>query len=415
MKGQYLQTIFSGNGSIDNLLGYYFHNEALTGNFKFSADKLDVNKWMGSSTTTGNGTTAKTDTPSVAFVVPDNLNVSVTADVGTVHYDNLTLTSVTGGLVVRNQVVNLQNVSAKGLDGTIKMNGFYSTQADKKHPDFQFDYTVENIDVQKTYNTFAFVQKLMPAGKYVSGKVSSTLSIAGKIGSDMSPVINSISGKGNMMMLSGQLSNFPVTDQLAAKLNMPQLRSSQIKDFKLFFEFENGRVVVQPYKLKIANIDAEIAGSHGFDQTIKYGVNMNVPTAMMGAQGTGMVNNLLNQANSKGLNLKLGDHIPLAITITGTMQQPKIETNLKAAAGNAVDNVKQQIQEEVKKKVDSVKQVVKDTVKTIATQVVNNAKDELKKQFLGDTAKKGNDATKEIIKNTGDKVKEGLNGIFKRK
>jgi hypothetical protein len=287
---------------------------------------------------------------------------------------------------------------------------------DKKHPDIQFDYSVENIDIQKTYNTFAFVQKMMPAGKYVSGKMTTTLSMSGKLGADMSPMMNTLSGKGNMLLLSGLLSNFPVTDQLADKLKMPQLKSFPLKDMKMFFSFDNGRVKVEPYKFKIDQIEAEVAGSHGFDQTIKYGVNMAVPTAMMGAQGTAVVTNLLNQANSKGLNLKMGDKVNLAVNIGGTVTAPKIETNLKNVAGNAVDNVKKQIEEIAKKKVDSVKAIVKDTVKAIKTQVVATAKEELKKQLLGggDTSKKA-PPTKEVINNAADKAKEGLKSIFGKK
>ncbi|MBC7554281.1 MAG: hypothetical protein H7257_09900 [Taibaiella sp.] len=411
LSGRYLQTNFNGDGYINNLLGYYLHNDPLNASLHLSADKLDVNKWIG--TGSAEKPAATNDSPAVVFIVPDNLDIAIKTEIGTLHYDNLTLTAVSGGLVVRNQVINIQNLISRGLDGTIKMNGFYSTKMDKKHPDIQFDYTVEGIDVQKTYNTFGFVQKMMPAGKYISGKVSSTLSITGKLGPDMAPLMNTLSGKGNMLMLSGLLSNFPVTDQLATKLNLQQLKSLPLKDMKLFFEFENGRVVVQPYKLKVDQIEAEIAGSHGFDQSLKYGINLTAPTALMGAQGTAMVNKLIAQASGKGVNLKLGDKVNLAVTIGGTVSSPKIETNLKSMAGNAVDNVKKQIEEIVQKKVDSVKTILKDTVKAIKSQAVNVAKEELKKQLMGDTT--GKSPAKDAAKDAGDKVKEGLNDLFKRK
>ena len=122
------------------------------------------------------------------------------------------------------------------------------------------------------------VEKMMPAARYVSGKMTSHLSMAGKMNADMTPNMNSLTGKGDLLMLSGLLSGFPITDQLGAKLNMPQLKSMPVKDMKLFFTFANGRVVIDPYKFKMDQIDAEVAGSHGFDQTIQYGVNMAVPT-----------------------------------------------------------------------------------------------------------------------------------------
>lgn len=414
--GKYVDINFKGDGYINNLLGYYLHNEALNGSLHFAADKVDLNKFMGA---TSSKEEEKTTTPATVFLVPDNLDITLKTEVGTLIYDKLTMTDVNAGLMIRNQIVNLQNVSAKALDGTIKMNGFYATKTDKKNPDIQFDYSLEGIDVPKTYNAFEMVKKMMPAAKYVSGKMTSHLSMSGKLGGDMMPVMNSLTGKGDLMMLSGVLSGFPVTEQIANKLSLSQLKQFPIKDLKLFFSFENGRVTVQPYKLKIGNIDAEIAGSHGFDQTIQYGVNMAVPRESIGSQGNAVVNNLLNQANSKGLNLKVGDKVNLTMNITGTVTQPKIETNLKNIAGSAVDNVKKELEEAAKKKIDSVKSVVKDTAKAIANQALNTAKDELTKQFLGnkDTSKKNpvNDALNKAGDKVGDKVKDGINSIFGKK
>jgi hypothetical protein len=408
LRGKYLGTIFSGEGAINNLLGYYFHNDALDGSFRFVADKIDVNKWMGTTSATPETTAA---TPTTAFVVPANLDVELKAEVGTVIYDNIVLSNVQGGVAIRNEVVNLQNVSGKALDGVIRMNGFYSTKKDKKNPDIQFDYAVENVDVQKTYKAFETVQKMLPAGKYASGKVSSSLTMSGKLDDTMGVVMNSLTGKGDLMMLTGAVSGFPVTDKLADKLSMPQFKTFPIKDMKLFYSFENGRVVVQPYKLKIGEIDAEIAGSHGFDQTMQYGANFVVPRAMMGSQANAMVNNLVSQAASKGVPITVGDKVNLTATITGTMASPKIETNLKNVAGSAVTQVKDEIKKEVERRVDSVKTAVKDTVKAVATQTVQDAKEELKKQLQGESNKK----PEEAVKGAAEKAKEGLKGLWKKK
>ena len=344
MKGKYLGTIFNGDGSINNLLGYYLHNEALSGVFNFSADKLDVNKFIGTSPTPDTAKKAATTDP---FVVPSNLDISLNAQVGSVKYDNLVLTDVKGGLVVRNQVVNLQGVQGNGLDGIIKMFGYYSTAKDKKNPDIQFDYSVTGVDVQKTYNTFPMVQKMMPMGKYMTGKITTNMSMTGKLDGNMMPAMNTLSGKGELSLLNGVLSNFPVTDQMAEKLHISQFKTIKMSDSKLFYTFENGRVTIAPYKTKIGDIDMEVAGSHGFDQTMKYGVNLVVPRAMMGTEANTMVNGLVSQATSKGLPVKVGDKVNLTVLITGTTTSPKIETNLKNVAGDAVNNMKEEIKKEV--------------------------------------------------------------------
>lgn len=412
LRGEYMKTLFSGDGSINNLLGYYLHDESLDGSFSFVADKVDVNKFMGTASTTT--TTTATPASTQPFIVPSNLNVELHVKIGTVKYDNINLTNVQGGLAIRNQSILLQNISANGLDGVIKMNGSYSTKNDKKNPDIAFDYSVQAVDVQKTYTTFATIQKMMPFAKYASGKVTSNLSMNGKLGADMSPVMNTLSGKGDMMMLSGVLSGFPVTDQMAEKLHLSQFKTITLKDSKLFFTFENGRLIIQPYKTTISGIDAEIGGSNGFDQTIKYAINLVVPTSMMGSGGTTMVNNLVSQAASKGVNVKVAEKVNLAVNVTGTTTSPKIETNLKNMVGDAVTNLKEEIKKEVQHKVDSVKTVVKtavkDTVKAIKQQAITTAKEEVKKQILGGGNPPG-EKKPDPIKDAGEKVK-GLKGLF---
>jgi hypothetical protein len=320
--------------------------------------------------------------------------------------------------------VNLQNVNGKALDGTIAVNGSYSTKLDKKNPEIHISYSLQGVDVQNTYATFPSLQKMLPVGKYASGKVSSTLSMNGKMGADMTPIMNSLSGKGDLMMLSGLLSGFPVTDQLADKLKLTQFKNINIKDMKLFYTFENGRVAIQPYKTKLGEIEAEIAGSHGFDQSLKYGVNLVIPRSMMGTAGNDMVNNLLAQATAKGVPIKVGDKVNLAVNIGGTMTSPKIETNLKNVVGDAVNTIKDEIKKQVEHKVDSVKKVVKDTVDVLkkqaeerARQEAQKAKDEAMKQLLngGKKDENGGDKKNDAIKDAGDKVKEGLDGLFKKK
>jgi hypothetical protein len=415
LRGQYMKTIFSGDGGINNFLGYYLHNEALNGSFNFVADKVDCNKWMG---TTSTPTTTATPASTEPFLVPNNLDVELHASVGTVLYDNITLTDVKGGMAVRNETVGLQNMSAKALGGTIKMNGSYSTKKDKKNPDIQFDYNIENVDAKATYNSFPTAQKMMPAGKYLaSGRITTNLTMVGKLGPDMSPVMNSLTGKGDLMLMGCTLSNFPVTDKIFEVSKLSQFRPPvKVQDTKLFFTFENGRVTVQPYKMKIGDMEAEIAGSHGFDETIQYGVNVSVPRSSLGSEANGLVNNLLGQAASKGVPVKLGDKVNLAMTITGTVKSPKVTTNLKNVVGDAVSSVKEEIKKEVAKKIDSVKNVVKDTVRVIKEQVKEQVKEQAKeqvKQII--TGDQGGKKPADAVKDAGEKAKEGLKGLFKKK
>jgi uncharacterized protein YdcH (DUF465 family) len=402
LKGNYSGINFTGEGNIDNMLGFYLHNEVLNGAFKFTADKINVNKLMGPPAPTPAPAAPPAKDP---FLVPANVNISLLVSAGSMKYDSLLLENFVADMTIANEKASIKSMTANALDGVIKMSGSYSTQADKKHPEMAFMYGLENVDVQKTYITFNTVQKLMPAAKCIAGKVTSHFTMDGRLNPDMSPVLNSLSGKGDLLLNNCVLSNLPAADQLADKLHLSQFKSLTLKDTKITFSFKDGRVTIDPYKTKLNDIDAEIAGSHGFDNTMQYGLNLSVPRSALGSAGNDMVNNLASQAAAKGLPVNLGEKVNLAVNITGTFTNPKIETNLKNSATDAVNAVKQEIQ----KKVDSIKTVVKDTVKALKNQAVNAVKDEAVKQLQNP--------------NTGDKkvdnainqAKEGLNGLFKKK
>ncbi|XZF14547.1 hypothetical protein ACTHGU_00270 [Chitinophagaceae bacterium MMS25-I14] len=419
LSGNYLASNFTGSGTIDNLLGYYLHNDPLSATVTIAADKVDVNKWIGpsgnSKAAPAQNTAATPAAAGTAFVVPSNLNVLLNVQAGQVLYDKLVLTNLKGALAVKDQTIFLQHITSNGLDGILQLDGYYSTRLDKKNPDIQIAYKLQGLDIAKTFAAFNTMDKLMPIARYLSGKMTSELTIKGKLGADMSPVLSSLSGDGNLLLLNGALSKFAPIDALASKLNVSQLQNISLKDVKTWFTFANGRVSVQPFKLNVANIGMEIAGSHGFDQTMDYALNMAIPRALIGSQGNALVNNLVGQANAKGVPVKVGDVVNLAVKMGGTITKPVLQTNLKDVAGNAVNDMKNQLEAAAKSKIDSAKHVVKDTLNSIKKQAVNDAKNELVKQLSGNK----NDSSNKGVNNTSNdainKAKGALNNLFNKK
>ena len=102
----------------------------------------------------------------------------------------------------------------------------------------------------------------MPVGKFISGKISSKLTLNGKLGGDMTPVVSSLTGGGNLLLLEGVLKKFAPVEKIAQTLNVADLSGFSMKDVKTYFEFANGKVLVKPFKIKMKDIDMEIGGMH---------------------------------------------------------------------------------------------------------------------------------------------------------
>jgi len=412
LSGQYLGSNFIGSGQVNNLLSYVLNNKPLNAVLNVSADKINLNDWMGVSTDT-----AKAGAAAAPFLVPANLDVVLNTRVDNLHYDKVDIQNLTGTLKVNDEAVSISNVKGNALDGTIVVNGLYSTKASKSKPDIVLDYDVTGVDVQKTFFAFNTVQKLMPIGKFIAGKLTSHLSLNGKLGDNMMPDMTTLSGIGNLLLIEGFLSKFAPLDKIASTLNVKALEQISLKDVKNYFEFSNGKLLVKPFTVKVGGIDMEIGGMQGFDQSLAYLINMKLPRSLMGDKGNQLVNNLISQVNNKGVPLKVGETVNLNLQLGGFFNSPTVKTDLKQGVESLADQLKQQATDFVKAKIDSTKQAVtnaaKDTIASLKKQAINAAKDELSKQLLGDKSLKADSAKTRF--DPKESTKGLINNIFKKK
>lgn len=417
LAGSYLNSNFTANGVLNNLIGYALKNEPLQGTVNMNVDKMNLNDWMGTDTSTATTTAGSTvATSSAPFLVPAGLNLVLNAKAGQVTYDKVNYNNINGTLVLDDETVKLQNVQANALEGTMNFNGSYSTRLNKKDPAVSLSYDVKDIDIQKAFLSFNTVKQLMPIAQFLAGKLSSQLTVTGNLNGDMMPQLSSLTGKGNLLLLEGALKKFAPLEKIASTLQIQELQSITLKDIKNSIEFANGKVLVKPFTVKVKDIEMQIGGTHSFDQSIDYIVAMKVPRKYLGTQGNNLVNGLVTQANNKGIAVKMSELIDLNIKMGGNINNPTIKTDLKQVAGDAVADLKQQAQDFAQQKIDSAKQTLKDSVTAVKNQVVGDLKDELKNKILGnkDTAQKANtlDSTKT---KAGDKIKNTLNNLLKKK
>ena len=406
LSGQYMKSNFNGGGQINNLLSYLLSGKPLSANFTVNADKVNLNDWIGvSADTNATGAAAK------PFVVPANLDIILNTKIDNLRYDKIDIQNLSGALQVKDEAVKLNNVNGFALDGVIKINGSYSTKESKTKPAIAMSYDVAQVDIQKTFYAFNTVQRLMPIGKYLAGKLTSVLSANGKLGDNMSIDMSTISGNGNLFLIEGFLSKFAPLDKIASTLNVKQLEQISLQNVKTFFEFSNGKLLIKPFTLKVKDIEMEIGGLQGFDESINYAINLKLPRALMGTQGNQLVNNLVKAVNVKGVPLKISDVVNLKLVMGGTIKKPLLKVDLKQSGETLVQQMQQQVKDFAQLKIDSAKNVAKDTLNSIKKQLADAAREELRKKLFGvkDTVAL-KDSTP--VKSQQDKTKESVKGLF---
>jgi len=207
LTGSYLSTNFSGNGTVNNLVGYIMSSQPLSGTLTAKADNMNLNDWMGTPAATENSVASTSPAGSQPFLVPAAVSFTINAAVDKVKYDKVDYNNISGKMLISDEKVVFENVKTQALDGSILINGSYSTKINKEKPDISLTYDIKDMSVQKAFNAYNTMQFLMPIGKFLSGKLHSQLSLVGNLKGNMMPLLNSLTGKGNLLLLEGYLPN----------------------------------------------------------------------------------------------------------------------------------------------------------------------------------------------------------------
>src|SRR5687768_2304701 len=234
----------------------------------------------------------------------------------------------------------------------------------------------------------------------------------------MMPKLSTITGSGTLLLLQGVLNKFAPLEKLASALDISSLKAITLRDVKSYFDIADGKIFVKPFNVKVQDIDMEIGGKHGLDQSIDYVINMKVPREKLGSKANALVNNLATQASNKGIPIKVSDVISFKVNMGGSITNPTVKTDLSGAGNSLADEMKNQAQELLAAKkaaADSAKAVAinaaKDTLKSVKNQAVQEAKNQLAKQIFG---QKDTTATKDSTpaKSSRQKAEESVKGLF---
>ncbi|MCO6147147.1 AsmA-like C-terminal region-containing protein [Flavobacterium sp. NRK1] len=400
----------SVTGTLDNFYGFVFKDQTLKGNFAMNSTKLVVTDFMAPEApkTTVTKTNeqgsdkeivTKTTTASDAIKIPAFLDCTITANAGTVVYDNLNLEKVSGKMIIKDEAVTLQNVKTSIFGGQIGANGNVSTKG--KTPTFNMDLSLNNIDITQSFTQLDMLKSIAPIAGIITGKLNTTINVGGNLDAkEMTPDLNTLTGNlmGQLTQTSVNPENSKVLNALTSNIKFLDPKKIDLNK-KVNLSFENGKVVIKPIGLKYQDIDIKLQGTHGFDQSMNYNIGFNVPAKYLGSD----VNKLITSI--KGDPSKI--NIPVNAVISGTFKNPKVSTDLSKSAANLTNQLVQQQKD----------------------KYINEAKDKgadaLNKLFGGnksntDTTKTTNPKTNaETQKQIEEKGKEAagklIEGLFKKK
>ena len=389
------KTDFSMAGRLENFIPFALSDGILRGNLTLASNLIDANEIM-SGLPTDTTTVVEEDTTAMSLIeVPKNIDFNLKVDLKKVYYDKLDIANIAGKVRVAEGRVIMDKLGMELLQGSMVMTGEYST-ADIKEPKAAFNLDITDFDIPTTFRSFSSIEKMAPAAKNLSGKISTKFDLTTLIDTTMSPVLNSINAQGRFQSKTIAINDSPTFGKIADALKNDKLRNPSLKDVNTTFSIRDGRIYIDPFDTDIAGIKTNFGGDMGMDQTLNYDVKMAVPTAMLG-KGADLISGLAALASSKGIKVEEPKQINVKLKVVGTVTKPEVKMDFGDSKQSAKESTKEVVKEQAKD--EAKKKASEQAQKLIADAEVEAEKVRAEAAVLADKIRKEAEANATKLEN----------------
>ena len=323
------------SGTVTNYLPFALRGGTLQGEFRLTSHLFDADPFL-------SGGKEKEEPPPTVIEIPRGIDARLRARIDTLRFQEIEMTKVRGEVRVEEGIADLEELGLKLFGGTLLVTGKYDARTPKA-PRFDFALDLKRIDLPSLWQGIETVQKIAPIARNSSGKISTKLRLSGLLDEEMSPRPDSLDGGGTLFTERVTIESSGVLAELASRLDLPSLERLRLHDTRIGYTFRDGRVRVKPLHFKTGDIEIALSGSHGFDQSLDYQMELDLPTTALGSAADRLTS-LLGD---------FGSHIPsrvaFEILISGTTSAPAFKIVPKGTAKDAGKEVKRRAAEEASK------------------------------------------------------------------
>jgi len=338
------QTDIQANGQLNNLIGYMFSDQDLSGNFQAMSSKFVVSDFMTSSAenSTPEDPSAN-EKPSIkeeVIKIPAKLDLGLNFTASEVVYHNFNLKNTVGKLSIKDQNVNLSQIQADIFGGQVVLDGRVSTKS--SIPNFGLNLKLQKIDIASSIENIEMLKSFTPILKSLVGVISTEFDFSGDMTKGLSPILTTLNGTGlaNIIQAKVEPLRMPLANSLNSQLNVIDLNKLSIKDITTSFRFENGNINVKPLRFEIEDIKVDLQGKHSLNNNMDYEVKLKLPAKYFGDEIGGQLA-LLGNSNLDEMK------VDLPLNITGPLTKPQINIDMETAVTDLTNQIIEQQKDDV--------------------------------------------------------------------
>ncbi|MFC2348213.1 MAG: AsmA family protein [Bacteroides sp.] len=382
-------------GGISNFLPYYFGKEIIEGNLEVASKKLDLRELLPNSTEEKQE--AVKDSTASVKLTPEQLDLfrrisfALRVNIENLFFQEYEMTKAGGRIDIKDGEVRIGNLGCVLFGGDARISGLLDLKTESYSS--ALDVNVKDFDVAACAQGTKMVRDLVPGIEYCTGHVGVKFTSNCSLDENFAPQLETVNATGRLDVGELAIKNAPLFLKFGEVLGNNDLANPTFKGGSANFEIEKGTLTIEPYNLKIKEVEGNIGGQVKLDQTMDMRLNATLPSSMLGKLGTSLSSLVSGYVKDFAMPAKL----PVWIRATGNVASPKIDFGLDKVG---TDNAKELVKEKVAEVIDKAK----DRAKEEADKLIAEA--QKKADQLVAEAKKLADKTREEAKTRAQQVRD---------
>lgn len=382
-------------GGISNFLPYYFGKEIIEGNLEVASKKLDLRELLPNSTEEKQE--AVKDSTASVKLTPEQLDLfrrisfALRVNIENLFFQEYEMTKAGGRIDIKDGEVRIGNLGCVLFGGDARISGLIDLKTESYTS--ALDVSVKDFDVAACAQGTKMVRDLVPGIEYCTGHVGVKFTSNCALDESFAPQLETVNATGRLDVGELAIKNAPLFLKFGEVLGNNDLANPTFKGGSANFEIEKGTLTIEPYNLKIKEVEGNIGGQVKLDQTMDMHLNATLPSSMLGKVGTSLSSLVSGYVKDFAMPAKL----PVWIRATGNVASPKIDFGLDKVG---TDNAKELVKEKVAEVIDKAKERAKEEADKLIAEAQKKAD-----QLVAE-AKKLADKTREEAKTRAQQVRD---------
>ena len=346
---------FRLSGKVSNYLNYVMKDGVLKGNMQLNSNFVNLNELLRLQVTEEETEQDQEpqngeDMETLAFDVPENVDIIFRSAIKRAVFNRIPITDIKGEVRAVDKKLVLDGLDMNMLDGKMTMNGSYENTA-QNQPLFDFGFDISRFDIPTMYHTVAGFRKLIPGAGNSTGKLSTRLGMKGRLSPQLKLIAATTNGKGSFSTNNVEIKDSPLFNQLSGILKKEKLGNVRIGDFTANLTVEDGSLLLRPFTTKIIGQETKIQGSLNAESLLDMRLDFNVQREMFGPDIQKIL--AILPGNEKITML------PAGVVLKGPVGDVKVSLDLSATQKAVTDATKDDLKNSLNKLGDGLKKLFK--------------------------------------------------------